>query len=78
MTLIGAAIQMTNPEFNFVGFYEVDQGVLKIGPYQSDILAAPFIEIGKGVCGTCWQEASTQIVNNVKLCKNYIACDIVR
>jgi L-methionine (R)-S-oxide reductase len=79
MTLISASLHMTNPEFNFVGFYTVDQesNVLVIGPYQSDILASPFIESGKGVCGSCWLEGETQIVNDVKACKNYIACDDV-
>lgn len=79
MTLISVAIQKSNPEFNFVGFYEVDtkEDILKVAPYQSDILASPFIKFGDGVCGTCWKEASVQIVNNVKLCKNYIACDDV-
>ena len=77
MTLISVALQKTNPEFNFVGFYEVDtvDNILKVAPYQSDILATPFISQGAGVCGTCWKEAKVQIENNVKLCKNYIACD---
>ena len=50
---------------------------MEIGPYQSDILATARIELGKGVCGTCWEKAETRIVNRVRECKNYIACDNV-
>lgn len=51
--------------------------ILEIGPYMSDIIATPIIEYGKGVVGTCWEKEETVIVSNVKLCKNYIACDDV-
>lgn len=88
LALISAAIKKHLPDFGFVGFYVVapllnsdgspqDKQVLEIGAYQSDILASPIIEIGKGVCGTCWETKQTQIVNDVRLCKNYIACDDV-
>jgi GAF domain-containing protein len=51
--------------------------VLEIGPYQSDILATAHILIGKGVCGTCWETKQTRLINRVRECKNYIACDNV-
>jgi GAF domain-containing protein len=51
--------------------------VLEIGPYQSDILATAHILIGKGVCGTCWEQKTTRLINRVRECKNYIACDNV-
>lgn len=51
--------------------------MLEIGPYQSDILATAHILIGKGVCGTCWKKKETRLINRVKECKNYIACDNV-
>ncbi|EAS02167.1 GAF domain protein, putative (macronuclear) [Tetrahymena thermophila SB210] len=86
LTSIASVVKNLIPDFFFVGFYVVvdeldSQGnktgnkVLEVGPYQSTILATPRIAIGKGVCGTAWQEAKTQVVNNVKECKNYIACD---
>eukprot|EP01015_Nassula_variabilis_P035039 TRINITY_DN872_c0_g1_i4.p2 TRINITY_DN872_c0_g1~~TRINITY_DN872_c0_g1_i4.p2 ORF type:complete len:102 (-),score=18.58 TRINITY_DN872_c0_g1_i4:102-407(-) len=43
--------------------------------YQSVILATPFINYGKGVCGTCWATKQVQIVNDISTCDNYIACD---
>ena len=46
-----------------------------MGPYMSTILATPRINYGKGVCGTAWEERKTQIVDDVRQCKNYIACD---
>lgn len=80
-TIVSAAIKNEFPEWNFVGFYTVEskenKEVLEIGPYQSDILATAHILSGKGVCGTCWQNGETIIINKVKDCKNYIACDNV-
>ena len=62
-------------DFFFVGFYVVKQDFLEIGPYMSTILATPIIAKGKGVCGTCWEEGKVQVVDDVRECKNYIACD---
>ncbi|EGR32139.1 hypothetical protein IMG5_095040 [Ichthyophthirius multifiliis] len=64
------------PDLLFVGFYIVENGEeIHIGPYQSKILASAIIKKGKGVCGTAWEEKKAQIWNNIKECKNYIACD---
>ena len=80
-TVVSAAVNNEFPSFNFVGFYVVkhtpEPATLEIGPYQSDILATARIHIGKGVCGTCWKDAKTTIINRVRECKNYIACDNV-
>ena len=88
MALICAAIKHQIPDFGFVGFYVVaplldndgnptEKKVLELGAYQSDILASPIIDYGKGVCGDCWKAKEVQIVNDVTTCKNYIACDDV-
>lgn len=77
-TVVSAAINNEFKDFNFVGFYTVKNNPsphLEIGPYQSDILATARILKGKGVCGTCWEKQETIIVNRVRECKNYIACD---
>lgn len=58
--------------------YELKDGqILQIGVYNSDILATPVIEYGKGVVGTCWEFSKTIIEEDVSKCKNYIACDDV-
>jgi L-methionine (R)-S-oxide reductase len=86
MASISSAIKSEFSEFTFVGFYIVvskaENGTntstkyLEIGPYVSNILATPRIELGKGVCGSTWEEKQTKIVNNVRNCNNYIACSL--
>lgn len=88
MALISAAIKKYLTDFGFVGFYvaaplldkegkPTDKTIIELGPYQSDILASPIIEYGKGVCGESWEKKEILIVNDVTACKNYIACDDV-
>jgi L-methionine (R)-S-oxide reductase len=76
MASLSSIIRTNFEDLKFVGFYIVkEENILEIGPYVSDILATPKIGFGKGVCGTCWEEGKTIIINNVAKCKNYIACD---
>ncbi|KRX01422.1 hypothetical protein PPERSA_01325 [Pseudocohnilembus persalinus] len=49
--------------------------ILEVGPYISTILATPLIEYGAGVCGTGWSTKETQVIQDVNLISNYIACD---
>ena len=53
------------------------EGVLQIGPYNGNqsVLACGLIDFGKGVCGACASARATQIVPDVRLHPNYIACD---
>lgn len=62
-------------DINWIGFYLVDQGNLVVGPYQGKP-AIPFIEYGKGVCGTALETKQTQLVSNVHQFCGHIACDI--
>lgn len=61
--------------FNFwwVGFYRVIGDELVLGPFQGP-LACTRIRKGKGVCGTAWQEAKTQMVPDVDAFPGHIAC----
>jgi len=73
---IAAALKQT---FNFfwVGFYLVkenaDKQELVLGPFQGPI-ACTRIGLGKGVCGTSWNEKRTIIVPNVDEFPGHIAC----
>ena len=60
--------------FFWVGFYLVkDKDTLVLGPFQGS--AACFrIRKGRGVCGTAWAEARTQVVPDVELFPGHIAC----
>lgn len=59
--------------FWWTGFYRVIDGILVLGPFQGP-LACTRIRKGRGVCGTAWAEAKTQIVPDVDLFPGHIAC----
>lgn len=59
--------------FWWTGFYRVCGNELILGPFQGP-LACSRIPYGKGVCGTAWKEARTQIVPDVEKFPGHIAC----
>jgi GAF domain-containing protein len=59
--------------FFWVGFYLVKGEQLVLGPFQGP-LACTRIAFGKGVCGTAWEEAKTQLVPDVEAFPGHIAC----
>jgi len=69
---VAAAIRQTFGFF-WIGFYLVRDNELVLGPFQGPI-ACTRIGMGKGVCGTCWQEMKTIIVPDVELFPGHIAC----
>lgn len=61
-------------DLNWAGFYIMDEGVLKLGPFQGKV-ACTRIEAGRGVCGTAVAEDATQLVYDVHEFPGHIACD---
>ena len=59
--------------FFWIGFYLVKNGQLVLGPFQGDV-ACYRIRKGRGVCGTAWAEAQTQVVPDVEQFPGHIAC----
>ena len=59
--------------FFWVGFYLVKENQLVLGPFQGPI-ACTRISLGKGVCGTAWQEGKTILVPDVDAFPGHIAC----
>ena len=59
--------------FFWVGFYLVKEEELVLGPFQGSI-ACTRIRKGRGVCGTAWTLAQTQLVPDVDLFPGHIAC----
>lgn len=59
--------------FHWIGFYLVKGNELVLGPFQGPV-ACTRIPFGKGVCGTAWKEAKTQLVPDVDLFPGHIAC----
>lgn len=60
-------------DVNWVGFYLVKNGDLKLGPFQGRP-ACVDIKMGKGVCGSAAAKNETIIIENVRLIDNYISC----
>lgn len=57
----------------WIGFYLVKEGELVLGPFQGP-LACTRIRKGKGVCGTAWEKAITQVVPDVEQFPGHISC----
>lgn len=57
----------------WVGVYLVKDNELVLGPFQGPV-ACTRIALGKGVCGTAWQQAKTLIVPDVDAFPGHIAC----
>ena len=59
---------------NWVGFYQMTDGALVLGPFQGKP-ACIRIPVGKGVCGTAVAQDRIQLVYNVHDFPGHIACD---
>lgn len=57
----------------WVGFYLVKDNELVLSPFQGPV-ACTRIRIGKGVCGSAWQQKQTLIVPDVEKFPGHIAC----
>lgn len=60
-------------DFFWVGFYMVRNEELVLGPFQGSV-ACYRIRKGRGVCGTAWEDACTQVVPDVEQFPGHIAC----
>ena len=59
--------------FWWTGFYRVEGKELVLGPFQGP-MACTRIKKGRGVCGTAWAKAETQVVPDVDKFPGHIAC----
>ncbi|HEY5407451.1 MAG TPA: GAF domain-containing protein [Ginsengibacter sp.] len=57
----------------WVGFYVVKNNELVLAPFQGPV-ACTRIQKGRGVCGSCWQQAATLIVPDVEKFPGHITC----
>lgn len=67
-----AAIQQVF-HHHWTGFYIVQGNELVLGPFQGPI-ACTRIALGRGVCGTAWNEKRTVVVDDVDAFPGHIAC----
>ena len=75
VSLLANVAAALNESFGWfwIGFYIVKDNQLHLGPFQGPV-ACTRIAKGKGVCGTAWAQAETQVVPNVELFPGHIAC----
>ncbi len=73
MANTAAALKQTFGFF-WIGFYEVKDEMLVLGPFQGPV-ACTRIACGKGVCGAAWKEQKTIVVPDVSLYPGHIACN---
>ena len=71
---VSALLMESLPDLNWAGFYILRQGRLVLGPFQGKP-ACIHIPLGKGVCGTAFQQDTLQIVPDVHAFPGHIACD---
>lgn len=71
---ISALLNESLQDINWVGFYIAKNGELVLGPFQGSV-ACTVIKHGLGVCGTCYKEDKTILVENVHEFPTHIACD---
>ena len=57
----------------WVGFYLVKNGELVLGPFQGPV-ACTRIRLGRGVCGSAWQQKQTLLVADVEKFPGHISC----
>jgi GAF domain-containing protein len=69
---IAAALKETFGFF-WVGFYNVKDDELVLGPFQGPV-ACTRIQKGRGVCGTVWDTKETLIVDDVEAFPGHISC----
>ena len=65
--------EVMGERYFWVGFYLVENDQLVLGPFQGSV-ACYRIGHGRGVCGTAWAQARTQVVPDVEAFPGHIAC----
>ncbi|MCR5506160.1 MAG: GAF domain-containing protein [Bacilli bacterium] len=68
-----SAVLNTLKDINWAGFYLVKEDGLYLGPFQGEV-ACSFIPFSKGMCGRCYREKKTVIIDDVTKEKDHIAC----
>jgi L-methionine (R)-S-oxide reductase len=70
-----ALLWETLSQASWVGFYRrVAREALAIGPYQGP-MGCLHIELSRGVCGACARKGEPQLIPDVRLFPDHIACD---
>ncbi|WP_394132011.1 GAF domain-containing protein [Shewanella maritima] len=74
MANLSALLNDNLEQINWVGFYQLKDGQLVLGPFQGKV-ACTRIPLSKGVCGTAAANNETQRIADVHQFDGHIACD---
>jgi putative methionine-R-sulfoxide reductase with GAF domain len=69
-------IEAGKAEYDWVGVYLLEGGVLVLGDYIGEETEHTRIAVGDGVCGTAVSEDRNLNIPDVRAIENYIACSI--
>jgi len=74
MATINCILKTNFPYYYWVGFYQVVDNALLVGPYQGT-MGCLHITFDRGVCGAAAREKKTQLVEDVHQFPGHVACD---
>ncbi|MCB9013836.1 MAG: GAF domain-containing protein [Bacteroidales bacterium] len=74
MATVNAVLHHKMDGFFWTGFYLLEDGDLRVGPYQGPV-ACQILEKDKGVCWAAINSGKSVVVEDVELFPGHIACD---
>lgn len=74
MASVNAVLHHKMDNFFWTGFYLINEGELRVGPYQGPV-ACQVLEKNKGVCWAAINSAASVVVDDVEKFPGHIACD---
>ena len=75
--ILRAAVELINAfseNFNWTGFYMMDGGRLRVGPYIGPKTEHTEIELHRGICGAAASDKRTIVVDDVRSDSRFLAC----
>lgn len=64
------------PTYNWSGIYRLEGDTLVLDEYVGASTDHTRIQVGVGVCGTAVKEDANQVIDDVRLLSNYLACSL--
>lgn len=64
------------PHYTWVGFYFLEGGKLRVGPYVGKTTPHTVIDLDKGICGAAVSRQETIVVDDVNADPRYLACSL--
>lgn len=69
-------IDSFSPDYNWTGFYLLNDNILEVGPYIGPETPHKKIELNQGICGAAASQKKSIIVDDVNDDPRFLACSI--